>query len=168
MLLSVGKDGLIEEKLTPTCCHVVFPRTIYDGNRPLVCVVITITDKKRVLISLWLYDDCGDEADDNLITEAFQNQSMWNCDGQYAFPWVGTNFKWQCAILAHSQNPVQPVTLADTYLQISLMVTDIQNISSFGWNLQSFRFSITGVVSVPIFGVPLDLLLQDLWSHYRV
>ena len=79
-----------------------------------------------------------------------------------------TLLKWQCAILAHSQNPQQPVTLADTYLQISLMVTDIQNISRFGWNLQSFRFSITGAVSVPIFGVPLDLLLQDLWSHYRV
>ena len=43
------------------------------------------------------------------------------------------NLKWQCAILAHSQNPQQPVTLADTYLQISLMVTDIQNISRFGW-----------------------------------
>ena len=24
------------------------------------------------------------------------------------------------------------------------------------------------IVSVPIFGVPLDLLLQDLWSHYGV
>ena len=48
------------------------------------------------------------------------------------------------------------------------MVTDIQNISRFGWNLQSFRFSIIGAVSVPIFGVPFDLLLQDLWSHYRV
>ena len=72
------------------------------------------------------------------------------------------------AILAHSQNPQQPVTLAETCLQISLMVTDIQNISRFGWNLQSFRFSITGAVSVPIFGVPLDLWLQDLWSHCRV
>ena len=77
-------------------------------------------------------------------------------------------FKWQCAILAHSQNPQQPVTLAGTYLQISLMVTDTQNTSRFGWNLQSFRSSITGAVSVPTFGVPLDLLLQDLWSHYRV
>ena len=36
--------------------------------------------------------------------------------------------KWLCAILAHSQNPQQPATLAETYLQISLMVTDIQNI----------------------------------------
>ena len=70
--------------------------------------------------------------------------------------------------LAHSQNPQQPVTFADTYLQISLMVTDIQNISRFGWNLQSIRFSIIGAVSVPIFVVPLDLLLHDLWSHYRV
>ena len=76
--------------------------------------------------------------------------------------------KWQCAILARSQNPQQPVTLADTYLQISLMVTDTENISRFGRNLQSWRFSITGAVSVPIFGVPFDLLLQDLWSHYRV
>ena len=73
--------------------------------------------------------------------------------------------KWQCAILARSQNPQQPATLADTYLQISLMVTDIQNVSRFGWNLQSFRFSIAGAVSVPIFGVPLDLWLQDLRSH---
>ena len=91
MLLSVGKDGLIEEKLAPTCCHVVFPRTIYDGNRPLVCVVIGINYKTRVLISLWLCGDCDDEADDHLITETFQNQSMWNCDSRYAFPWVSTD-----------------------------------------------------------------------------
>ena len=70
--------------------------------------------------------------------------------------------KWQCAFLAHSQNPHQPVTCADTCLQISLMVTDIQNISRFGWNLQNFRFCITAAVAVRIFGVPLDLLLQDL------
>ena len=53
-------------------------------------------------------------------------------------------------------------------MQISLMVTDIQNISHFLWNLQSFAFSITGAVSVPMSGVPLDLWLQDLWSHYNV
>ena len=70
--------------------------------------------------------------------------------------------KWQCAIWAHSQNPQQPVTLADTYLQISLMVTDIQNISRFGWNLQSFRFSITGAVSVPIIGVLLTSCSKNL------
>ena len=84
------------------------------------------------------------------------------------FLWFLNNLKLQCTILAHSQNPQQPVTFADTYLQISLMVTDIQNISRFVWNLQSFRFSITGAMSVPIFGVPHDLLLQDLWSHCRV
>ena len=41
-------------------------------------------------------------------------------------------------------------TCWDTYLQISLMVTDIQHISHFRWNLQSFAFSITGAVSLPI------------------
>ena len=79
-----------------------------------------------------------------------------------------TKLKWLCAILAHSQNPQQPATLVETYLQISLMVTDIQNISHFLWNLQKFAFFIPGAVSVPIFGGPLDLWLQDLWSHYRV
>ena len=64
--------------------------------------------------------------------------------------------------------PQHPAKLADTYLQISLMVTDIQNISHFRWNRQSFAFSITGAVSVPMFGGPLDLWFQDLWSHYRV
>ena len=76
--------------------------------------------------------------------------------------------KWLCVILAHSQNPQQPATLAETYLQISIMVTDIQNISHFLWTQQSFAFFISGAVSVPIFGRPLDLWLQDLWSHYRV
>ena len=73
--------------------------------------------------------------------------------------------KWLYAILAHSQNLQQPATLADTYLQISRKVTDIQNISRFQWNLQSFAFSITGAVSVPIFGGSLDPWLQDMWSH---
>ena len=53
-------------------------------------------------------------------------------------------------ILAHSKNPRQPATFADTYLPISLMVIYIQNISYFRWNLQSLAFSITGVVSVPL------------------
>ena len=34
--------------------------------------------------------------------------------------------KWLYTILAHSQNPQDPATLADIYLQILLMVTDIQ------------------------------------------
>ena len=51
---------------------------------------------------------------------------------------LSEKLKWQCAILAHSQNPQQPVTLADTYLQISFMVTDIQNIS-LSW-VKSARF----------------------------
>ena len=37
----------------------------------------------------------------------------------------------------HSQNSQHPATLADTYLQIALMFSDIQN---FWWNLQSFAF----------------------------
>ena len=43
-----------------------------------------------------------------------------------------------------------------------------KNISHFRWNLQRFSFSITGAVSVPIYGGFLDLWLQDLWSHYSV
>ena len=31
-----------------------------------------------------------------------------------------------------------------------------------------FLFFISGAVSVPIFGEPPDLWLQDLWSHYKV
>ena len=42
------------------------------------------------------------------------------------------------------------------------------NISHLRWNLQSFAFFITGSVLVRIFGGPLDLWLQDVWSHYRV
>ena len=61
------------------------------------------------------------------------------------------------AILTHSQNPQHPATLADPHLHISLMVTDIQNISHFKWNLQSFAFSITGAVSVAMFGGLFDL-----------
>ena len=53
--------------------------------------------------------------------------------------------------------PQHPATLDDTYLQSSLMVTDNQNISHFRCDLQSFAFSITGTVSVPMFGRPLDL-----------
>ena len=40
-------------------------------------------------------------------------------------------------------------THADTYLQISFMATDIQNISDFRWNLQSFVFSRTGLCQSP-------------------
>ena len=45
--------------------------------------------------------------------------------------------KWLYAILAHSQNPQLTVTLANTYLQISLMVIDIQiyNILWASWPL---------------------------------
>ena len=80
--------------------------------------------------------------------------------------WI--KLKWLYVILVHSQNPQHPATLADTDLNILLMVTDIQIISHFMWNVQIFVFSITETVSVPMFGEPLDLVLQDLWSHYRV
>ena len=64
-------------------------------------------------------------------------------------------YNWLNAILAHTQNPQNPAALADAYLQISLMVIDNQNVSHLGWHLRSFAFSITGAVSVPIFGGPL-------------
>ena len=74
--------------------------------------------------------------------------------------------KWLDTILAHSQNPRHPATLADTYLQITLMVTGIQNISYHWWNLQSFAFSITGALSILMSVRPLDLWPPHLSSHY--
>ena len=64
----------------------------------------------------------------------------------------------------------EPPTASHTCWHIPpnlIMVTDIQNISRFRWNIPRFAFSITGAVSVPIFGGPLDLWLRDLWSHYQ-
>ena len=58
-------------------------------------------------------------------------------------------WKWLYAILAHSQNPQQPTTLAETYLKISLMVPDIQNISHFRWNLQILHFPLLGLCQSP-------------------
>ena len=97
--------------------------------------------------------------------------SLWDYDSitgslLLGFPlltWV--NLKCIDTILTYSQNPQHPATLADKYLQITIMVMGIQNISHFRLNLQCFVFSITGAVSLPMFGRPLDLWLEDLWSH---
>ena len=58
--------------------------------------------------------------------------------------YIATKLKWQYAIVAHSQNPQHPATIADTYLQISLMVTDIQNISHFNEIYKVLHFPLLG------------------------
>ena len=61
--------------------------------------------------------------------------SHWSCSPSVMN--LYDHLKWFYANLAHSQNPQHLATPADTYLQISLMVTDIQDIT-FLVNLQSF------------------------------
>ena len=62
--------------------------------------------------------------------------------------------------------PSAQLTLADTYVHITLMDTGIQNMQHFWYNLQSCGFFfINGAVPVPMFGGPLELCVQDLWQY---
>ena len=63
--------------------------------------------------------------------------SHWSCSPSVMN--LYDHLKWLYANLAHSQNPQHLATPADTYLQISLMVTNIQDIT-FSVNVQSFSF----------------------------
>ena len=148
---------------------------VYECNADILQCYINITPDKGESVANYKFPHCFVKSPARrclYITVSFSMTKLVHISGgihanaqhpQYIHispmqeTYILSYLKWQCAILAHSQNPQQPVTRAATYLQTALMVTDIQNISRFGWNLQSFRFSITGAVSVPIFGVPLNL-----------
>ena len=79
----------------------------------------------------------------------FGNGELISC-ATLSSVWVSLlRLKWQYAILAHSQNSQRPATFANIYLQISLMVTDIQNISHFWWILQILHFPLLVLCQSP-------------------